>query len=121
MGLFIKTGQNSPCWRGVGKLSSKRWSDIKLTAKKRGIKFDLDIEYAWSLFKKQNGKCKLSGIKLKFPRTSRTLGTASLDRIDSKKGYIRGNIQWVHKKINMMKYNLTNSEFKKLCKRVANK
>ena len=30
-------------------------------------------------------------------------GTASLDRIDSTKGYVRGNIQWVHKDINWFK------------------
>jgi hypothetical protein len=32
--------------------------------------------------------------------------TASLDRIDSSKGYIKGNIRWVSRAINWMKNNM---------------
>lgn len=35
----------------------------------------------------------------------------SLDRVDSSKGYIRGNIQWVTKRINWMKGDLSMEEF----------
>ena len=48
------------------------------------------------------------------------LRTASIDRIDSKSGYIEGNIQWVHKFINSMKLDHTQEEFIKLCKAVVN-
>lgn len=37
--------------------------------------------------------------------------TASLDRIDSTKGYIHGNLQWIHKDLNQMKSNRTQDEF----------
>ena len=46
-------------------------------------------------------------------------GTASLDRIDSSKGYVKGNVQWVHKDINKMKTDFEQSIFIKLCKSVA--
>jgi len=39
------------------------------------------------------------------------VNTASLDRIDSSKGYESGNIQWVHKQLNNMKQALPENEF----------
>jgi hypothetical protein len=46
--------------------------------------------------------------------------TASLDRIDSSRGYTLDNIQWVHKDLNKMKTNYPNDYFIKMCKYVAN-
>lgn len=43
----------------------------------------------------------------------------SIDRIDSNIGYEEGNIQWVDKRINMMKGSLSNEEFVELCTKVA--
>ena len=47
-------------------------------------------------------------------------GTASLDRIDSSRGYVIDNIQWVHKDINWLKNDWSQKEFIELCSRVAN-
>lgn len=33
-------------------------------------------------------------------------GTASLDRIDGARGYVEGNVWWVHKDVNVMKMDL---------------
>jgi hypothetical protein len=43
-----------------------------------------------------------------------------LDRVDSSKGYIEGNVQWVHKTINLMKQSFNQKEFIHFCKLVAN-
>lgn len=75
----------------------------------------------------QNKKCALTGRKIVFvPRgksinKTRTETTASLDRIDSNKGYVVGNVQWVYKKINMMKQGYSQDEFILLCKEVVKK
>ena len=54
----------------------------------------------------------MSGLELRFQTTRKDYdATASLDRIDSSKGYIKGNVQWVHKNINYMKQEMTNEEF----------
>jgi hypothetical protein len=45
--------------------------------------------------------------------------TASLDRIDSSKGYIEGNLQWLHKRINIMKGNMSEKEFLDFCESVT--
>lgn len=41
-----------------------------------------------------------------------------LDRIDSSKGYIEGNVQWVHKDVNMMKQNYSQKYFIEMCKKI---
>ena len=46
--------------------------------------------------------------------------TASLDRIDSSKGYTKSNIQWVHKDINKMKSDFSMLRFLELCYAVLN-
>jgi hypothetical protein len=46
-------------------------------------------------------------------------GTASLDRIDSSKGYSKDNVQWVHKRLNAVKQNLTPEEFLFWCIKVV--
>jgi hypothetical protein len=69
------------------------------------------------VFVKQQNKCAISGVLIVLtPKSSRT---ASLDRIDSAKGYTTDNIQWVHKTINIIKWNLSCDQFIKWCKIVA--
>lgn len=54
----------------------------------------------------------MSGVELSLGTNSNRVGrTASLDRIDSSKGYIEGNIQWVHKDINFMKQEMDENSF----------
>lgn len=45
--------------------------------------------------------------------------TASLDRIDSLKPYNIDNIQWVHKIVNFMKYNLSEDDFLFYCEKIV--
>ena len=45
--------------------------------------------------------------------------TASIDRIDSDKGYYIGNIHWVHKAINKIKWDYTEPYFIELCEAVS--
>ena len=104
----------------VGSLSGQMWSRILTNAKIRNIKLDITKEYAWELFLKQNKKCALTGQDLYLSpfHKERNKVTASLDRIDSDKGYTIENVQWIHKDINIMKNNLSEKKFKELCKLV---
>jgi hypothetical protein len=47
------------------------------------------------------------------------LTTASLDRIDSSKGYVIDNVQWLHRDINMMKQRFSQEYFINICKHIA--
>lgn len=111
-------GKQHQTWKGCGELSLTKFNRIKEGAKARNIKFDLTIEFLWELFKKQNGRCALSGEELNFTKIKRNLGTASLDRIDSLKPYVETNVQWVHKDVNFMKSNLTELGFKELINKI---
>ena len=72
------------------------------------------------MFLKQDKKCALTGYPLHFGRNRNTPETnASLDRIDSSKGYKENNVQWVLKDINRMKWQYNTDYFVKLCKLVA--
>jgi hypothetical protein len=123
-----RIGKANLNWNGCGNITGSHWASIKNGAKSRNIEFNLDMESAWKLFIKQNEKCAISGIKLVFSESyNRELAkeakqetTASLDRIDSSKGYVKGNVQWVHKIVNMMKRKLSDTEFITWCKLIAN-
>jgi hypothetical protein len=87
---------------------------------RKNLSFDLTKEYIYDLYKKQNGKCNLSGIEITLPISwNDKTYTASLDRIDSKKGYEIGNVQWVHKHINVMKNIFEQNMFIFLCNKVS--
>lgn len=45
---------------------------------------------------------------------------ASLDRIDSTKGYIKGNVQFVSTPINLMKQSMSDLETKQYLKQISN-
>jgi hypothetical protein len=78
----------------------------------RFLFWDISIEYLNSLIENQKYKCALSRIKL-------DRDISSLDRINSTKGYIEGNVQWVHKDINIMKNSYDESYFLFLCNLIA--
>lgn len=112
------TGKNSKQYTGYEGISGKYWGLIKSRAKNRNHKLEIDIKYGWNLYLQQNRKCALSGLLIEFgianKKSSET--TASLDRIDSKKGYVEGNVQWVHKHVNIMKNVYEQNYFISLCK-----
>lgn len=115
--------------KGFGLLSGEYWSLIVSGANSRNYEFDITIEYAWNLYLLQDKKCALSGLKIVFePNCVHTKNvdfrrkrTASLDRIDSSKGYVEGNVQWVHKDINIMKNRFKQDYFIKICKLICKK
>jgi hypothetical protein len=107
-------------WKGMGKVPKMAFIRIKNRAQKKEKEFDITLEYISELFDKQNGKCALSGVDLIFYEDGKPKQTASLDRIDSSKGYINGNVQWIHKDINFMKQDYSEEHFKNLCRLITN-
>lgn len=122
---FVKSGEVHHQWNGIGEISGGKLYSIKNGAKKRGIGFNITKEYMWELFIKQNRKCALSGVNLTFGiniglEENKEKVTASLDRIDNTKGYIEGNVWWVHRDINWMKNTFEVNYFFKLCDDISN-
>lgn len=58
-------------------------------------------------------------LPLEFPKGALG-GSASLDRKDSSKGYLKGNVQWLHTSVNNIKGALAHDEFINICKKITN-
>lgn len=101
-------------------------NNIRKNASLRNKIFSMDVtpEYLYSLLEAQNFKCAISGDNLLPEDCSldhvRKELPLSLDRIDSTKGYIRGNLQWVTKRINWMKGDMSMTDFIALCNKIIN-
>lgn len=104
--------------KGFEDISGSYWSRIRKGARIRKLDFEITIEDAWKLFISQDRKCKFTGIELKFGN-KKAGSTASLDRIDSSKGYTIDNIQWVHKTVNIIKMALPDEVFIFWCRKVS--
>lgn len=125
-GCYKKEQTHKRCYTGTKDISGAYFCNLMNGAKSRGIEFALTILYIQELLETQGYKCALSGIDIygsinnnkKF--TTYSEQTASLDRIDSSKGYVEGNVQWVHKDINMMKQDHSDKSFIDWCNLVAN-
>lgn len=89
--------------------------NAKKNSRTKKLQFNLDLIYLKSLWEKQNGVCKFSNVSMiLFPTTNTKKyvpDAASLDRIDSNKGYIKGNVQYVCLAINYAKNTFDTEEF----------
>ena len=114
-----KTTENSH--RGFYHLIRLSWfHKFKIGAETRGLIFDITLDDVWFLYTAQEGKCALSGMPIGWAEVG-ALHTASIDRIDNTKGYIKGNIQLLHKDINMMKRSYNQEYFIEICKAISDK
>jgi hypothetical protein len=90
------------------------YNRFKKSSKTRGISWKLSIDEMFFCFDK---KCALTGWDISIDYKNET---ASLDRIDSSKGYEQNNIQWVHTMVNMCKNKYDQGKFIEMCKAIAN-
>lgn len=100
-------GNQSIYWRGGKHISAIFLSNVKRGAKKRGIPCEVTIQDLDKIWELQEGRCAYTNRQLSL----RDDCTASLDRIDSSIGYIKSNVQFVHKTVNVMKWALSEEEF----------
>lgn len=110
---------------GVAVFIKRIFREVRHNAKKRNIKVDITFEDLLELYKKQEGKCALTGIKMTYEayksRNGREINkhNISIDRIDSNGHYELNNIQLVTTIINHMKWDLKQDDFIETCKIVA--
>lgn len=87
-------------------------------AKKRGWDFNIDAEYVRSFV---TSHCPVLGMPLEWSccrgdDNKLRVNSPSLDRIDSTKGYIRGNVWIISHRANCIKSNATHEELKLVAK-----
>lgn len=99
-------------------------SNSKARAKSKGREFNLDKQFLLDLRDKQDNKCALSGIELDWDHTKSGKrkcpnNRASIDRIDSSRGYTRDNVQLLADIVNRIKSNYSQEDFIDMCVRVS--
>jgi hypothetical protein len=90
-----------------------RYNSRKHYAKKKGIIFDVSLDYVVSLI---TDKCPILGIDLSWCEQNGQVAenSPSLDRIIPSLGYIEGNIVWISTRANRIKNNGTQEEHYKI-------
>jgi hypothetical protein len=118
-----KSGNKSPHWKGGTFVPGYFIAQFKHHSgtRAREIEWSVTTEYLDDLWKQQEGRCAYTGWELFFGKQGKygQEQTASLDRIDSDKGYVPGNVQFVHKDINRMKWDHSEQWFLELCRTVV--
>lgn len=124
VGRYLRTGDTKSCNHCRLNEIIPDWCYLEIYRQsiRRNIIFKLTKQEMIDLLIKQDYKCKLSQLSLFIPIAfkNKKQKTASLDRIDSSKGYTIDNVQWVHKTVNYMKMDLVQKEFISICKRISN-
>jgi|ERR1035437_5977471 hypothetical protein len=110
-------GKNSTTFKGYKDISIKYFNRVKNRANERNQKFDITIEDMGDLLENQNYTCALSGLFIQMDGEKHT--TASLDKIENSKGYVKGNIQWLHKDINNLKSDIKQEKLLELCSSIT--
>ena len=105
--------------KGTKDVSGNFMDRLKRGASARNIEILISIEYLQTLLENQEYKCALTGRQLICGYVHLKEYTASVDRIDSSRGYVDGNVQWVHKDVNLCKQSLSNEDFIKMCEEVS--
>ncbi len=94
----------------VGRVNSALHCSVSLK-----MECNIDVPYIMNLFQEQGGRCFYSDATLTISGSS----SVSIDRIDSKKGYTKGNIVLCTAAINKMKNDYSMEAFIDVCQRVG--
>lgn len=89
-----------------------------------GPEFDLDTDYLQNVIESQRGVCAytgrpLSGYSISTSPFRSSSESLSIDRIDSRKGYVKGNVVVCFLDANVAKGTLSYQEFLSLCRSVV--
>lgn len=91
-----------------------------------GQESDLDVAFLLQLWNKQGGRCYLSAkplapfLKIEGQKIDAEIHALSLDRIDAKIGYIKGNVAWCSHCLNSLKRNFDFKDIKRFFSQIQN-
>ena len=105
-----------------------RWYLLRSKARNKIKNYgcDITVEYLQELWSEQRGICPFTKWQLILPSGTHKSWeinspfNASLDRIDSSKGYIKGNVRFISVMANYAKNIFTDEQLIEFCKAVAN-
>lgn len=104
----------------TGELTNRKLHSIlnlaKGRANKQNLAFDLDIAYLRDIWKKQEGKCFYSGLEMIWNKEKVGFSSPSLDKLNPRDGYTKGNVVFCLFAVNSFKQELTSTAFLTLVK-----
>ena len=117
-------GSDSVHWKGGKYVTGYFISKVKqrLVRPSKTLVYDLSIEFLDNLYELQDKRCALSGLPISFENVASNTTeecSASLDRVDSSKGYTEDNVQFIHKIVNVMKQAESQVDFIEMCISIA--
>lgn len=111
-----KINKDSANWKEIN-CQKHLWSNAKYRATKKGLEFNLEID---DIIIPEF--CPYLGTRLSSAKLKGHLDThMSVDRINSSKGYIKGNIEIISYRANVMKNNATKEQLVLFAKHVLDK
>lgn len=78
-------------------------SGVRGNAGRRNMEFTIDIDFVMAQWDKQEGKCFYTGVKMAYTSAKKIPWQASIDRMDSSKGYTPENSILCCQSVNYMK------------------
>lgn len=113
---YLRSLRSSKTILNIVRCSIQNW---KLKCKRRGWDFDVSLDYLVSLWNEQDGRCFYTGEELSLNRGKSQWNSASLDRMDSSRGYVKGNVVWTSRLVNSSKGQRNVDEFVGFCRKVV--
>ena len=129
----LNRGGNSQNLNTGGDYKSDEFTQFKwflrcVKQRRHKKEYNIDLPYLKQLWEEQSGVCPLTGWELTLPKNSSVWDTtesvplrASLDRIDSNKGYVKGNVRYISVIANYCKNTLTDQDVFRFCEAVVKK
>lgn len=112
---LYKTAQQQ---RKVASFYAKMAARMRHRAAALSVPCELSADDLLSISEAQQNNCALTGLPFAFTQSSRGRGSpfaASPDRLDSKKGYVAGNIRMVCQMANYARLDFSDDEFYAMC------
>lgn len=99
----------------------QKFLTMKTRAKAENLPFDITHDYLWTLYEKQEKKCFYTGILMQLSNTNAQKAfSVSVDKINPRLGYTKGNIVFCCNIVNTMKLTMLQKDFFDICRKILN-
>ena len=90
-----------------------RFNSARARSAKSGLEFTITLDCLDQLWEDCSGNCYYTGLPMVRERSD-NMNSVSLDRLNSSKGYVEGNVVLCRSIVNIMKSDLSEAEFSQM-------
>lgn len=119
----MKKSWRELCLQNQSKMFARAHAHARRRALKKCLPFSMTHEYIKQVFDDQNGKCFYSGKQLNIVKEDADIlhdpFKMTIDCLDPKLGYVKGNIVWCAYCINSLKQKMNVHQMVDVCKAIV--